>query len=99
VRLLAHAYCMHRGWRNFSMRIQLSTSNKEPSCSCEIPRQAGEIALKLAEGGIERIAEPVAEEIEREHRHQNSQARKERDPSGRGDVIPPLGDHRAPRWC
>src|ERR1700753_253343 len=46
--------------------------------------------------GIECVAQPVAEQIDREHRDQDGQTRHGDDPPGAVDVIARRGQHRAP---
>src|SRR5215475_13574921 len=47
---------------------------------------------------IERIAEPVTEQVDTEHGDQDRQARKRREPPRRGEVDASVGQHAAPRW-
>src|SRR6185295_7252737 len=46
--------------------------------------------------GVQRVAQPVAEEIEARHRQRDHQARKDRDPRRRGEVALGIVQHVAP---
>src|SRR5947208_16425892 len=46
---------------------------------------------------VERIAEPVAEDVQREDGQQDRDAGSEREPRPRHDQLLPVGDQRAPR--
>src|SRR5215475_3923320 len=51
---------------------------------------------------IQKVSQPIAEQIDAEHREKNAQPRKQRKPPRGTDIGPPVGEHAAPgrdlRW-
>src|SRR5215216_5743152 len=47
--------------------------------------------------GVERVLQPVADEVEGEHGEEQREAGEEHEPPGVGEQLAGLGDHRAPR--
>ncbi|KMS64599.1 hypothetical protein BVRB_018640, partial [Beta vulgaris subsp. vulgaris] len=45
---------------------------------------------------VERIAQPVAEQVEGQHRHQDGETGESHDPIGAVDILPRIGQHGAP---
>src|SRR5262245_45669498 len=52
----------------------------------------------LPQLGIQTVPQPVAQEINREHREQHGQTWEERDPPGSRQKATAVGDHQAPGW-
>src|SRR5260370_42099710 len=55
-------------------------------------------ASSRVEIGIERVAERVSEDIDRQDGHEKGGAREERQPVARVDVLSTFGQHAAPGW-
>ena len=52
--------------------------------------------LDLAQFGVEPVAKPVAQEIDRQHGKQDGDAGKERDPPRTDDQLPAVGNQQTP---
>src|SRR5206468_5092939 len=54
------------------------------------------LSRRAAQRGIDGVPEPVAEEVEAEHRQEDRDAGKRRDPPRRQEMLPALHEHVAP---
>src|SRR5882724_2399678 len=58
-------------------------------------------AISALQLGVEGVAQPIAQEVEGQHRHQDCEAGEGYGPIGALDVLPRIGQHGAPfrrRW-
>src|ERR1700675_1650517 len=53
-------------------------------------------AILALEAWIERVGQPVAQEVHGEHGQHDRQPGKGGEPPRRGDIVPPVGEHPAP---
>src|SRR4029450_9809711 len=89
---------------SLSERLTPSTACITAACegnsTCRSSISSRAIALSL-ELGIERVAQPVAQQVECEHGDQDHDSRKSDDPPGAQHEFAGVGQHRAPfgrRW-
>src|SRR5260370_10298052 len=62
-----------------------------------LARQVYISSSRLARAWVERVAQTVAQQVDAHHRGHDREARKERDPPRGVEILPPVGEHAAPR--
>src|SRR6266540_6518626 len=81
------------GWRNIGLSRRVSA--RALICG---PRLAFfRIQLEL-QARVERVAQPVSEQVRAQHRDHDGQAREDAQPPRRGQAFSALAEHRPPAW-